>query len=57
MNENKMNLQKHLAHFGMNISSTPSYTQADKESGECCVYVRTWQWRGWGEEWNGWKGP
>ncbi|CAK9110757.1 Uncharacterized protein SCF082_LOCUS51433 [Durusdinium trenchii] len=32
MNENKMNLQKHLAHFGMNISSTPSYTQADKES-------------------------
>ena len=35
MNQNKLNLQKHLGHLGMNISHTQSYTQADKESGEC----------------------
>ncbi|CAK9053223.1 unnamed protein product [Durusdinium trenchii] len=32
MNQNKLNLQKHLGHLGMNISHTQSYTQADKET-------------------------
>ena len=30
--ENRMSLEKHLGHFGMNISDKFAYSQADKET-------------------------
>ena len=32
ISENRISLEKHLGHFGMNISDKYTYSQADKES-------------------------